>query len=217
MQEKEDEMDEMLGLHPYQKAAVTMIQAQPDGRHFLHIARRSGAPREMALPGGFCGDRISDRNLIERETFEERGFVPSMFRPSAPTYGTYRIERAIAAIATRHPDIGLRLVVETNQSMRPMLTVCVGEGAPDEIFAARTFDESADLLALVVMHLDDWILSRRTVLARDPGVKRYAPSSVLDRPGQLRVIADESFALKGGRGSARTRMQASLARGRRPS
>lgn len=213
MQEKEDDMEDATLLHPHQRMAADMIMIGADGVQHLQV-RRSGYPAGLPLPGGFCGDRLSDRDLIEREMFEETGFRPSMLSRSGPAYGARRIDLAVAAIAARHPDYGLRLKVETDRNLRTTLVVCVGEGTRDEIFAVRTLDEASDLLGFVVMHLDAWMLSRRTVLARDPGVTRYTPASVLDRPGQDLMTADESHYMRGGRGSAKTGMLMSLVRRR---
>jgi len=212
MQEKEDDMVDTTLLHPYQRMAADMMMIGPDGVQHLQV-RRSGRADGMALPGGFSGERLPDRDMLDREMFEETGFMPSMFGRSGHAYGARRIHMAVVAIAARHPDWGLRVDVETDRDLRTTLVVCAGEGTRDEIFAVRTLDEASDLLALVVMHLDAWMLSRRTVLAKDPGVMRYTPASVLDRPDQV-LTADESHLMRGGRGSAKTGMLMSLVRRR---
>ena len=186
---------------------IGIFAAGNDG--MLRLVRRD-APDRFPLPGGHMGPS-SNYDSRTREMDEEAG-GPRMqllkWRPpSARNIDV--IAKAVAAIGSRHPDARLRVETQDGGMGRTMFAIMVGDGTEAETFAVREVDENAELLALVVRHLDAWLLSRRTTLAVAPKFDRRTTAAARTR-GTDPLMLDEMH--MGPPGLGKTYSQTRLAR-----
>jgi hypothetical protein len=90
-------------------------------------------------------------------------------------------------IASRHGVTDLKVRAEADRPREDVLVVSVGKGQGREIFATRPADEAATLFGLVLMHLDQWLLSRKTAIVRRPAINPYG---ILWDADRMRHVSD---------------------------
>lgn len=181
-------------LRPYQRAAVNAIMAMPHGE--LKIAR--GAGRDAyGLIGGFMDPHV-------RETFYSREWLEEGGRPGLLDHRLHYmrpeerhmlvLDRIVRTMAARHPSLDLRLGEDMTlpqgriAGYRRGMTIEIGTDDGKAVFAARGWDRLDELVGLALMHLDDWLWSRRGT----PAAASDAPTIAQERIRPLTGMEWES-------------------------
>lgn len=175
-------------LHPAQILARNALIANTN-RMGIFSATTPGAPlrlvrpepdsRRLSLPGGFVDHGIYLPMSSQREFEEESSFSYSQ--------RFHLVWRLAARIASRHGVTDLKVRAEADRPRQDIIVVSIGKGARMDIFATRPTMDAATLFGLVFMHLDQWLMSRKTMIIRSP--RMDAHGSLYDA-GRMRRISD---------------------------